>query len=114
MGGMMQSEQKGSLDIALKTEPDPLRSGQNTLEVTVRAADGQPVVDADVSVQFYMAAMPQMNMPEMHNTVTLTHVTAGRYRGTGNVAMAGRWDVTVVVAKGGTETGSRKLAVTVK
>ena len=61
-----------------------------------------------------MAAMPSMNMPEMRNSVALKHAGDGRYRGTGNVAMAGRWDVTVSVSKGGKEIGTRKLTVTAR
>lgn len=123
MGGMMSPErqssargatQKSALDITFTTQPDPPRSGENTFEVTLKGSDGQPVTDADVALNFYMAAMPSMNMPEMRNTVRLNHVTDGRYRGTGSVSMAGRWDVTVVVTKGGKEVGTRKIAVTAK
>lgn len=102
---------KTALDIALKSEPDPPKTGENTFEVTVRSPDGKPVTDAEVSVRFYMAAMPSMNMPEMRSTVTLKHVKNGVYRGTGNVMMGGRWDVTVVVARGGKEVGRRKLTI---
>jgi hypothetical protein len=123
MGGMMSQQkppatggaaEKSALDITFKSEPDPPKTGDNTFEVTVKGPDGKSITDADVSVNFYMAAMPSMNMPEMRNTVRLKHVKDGRYRGTGNVTMAGRWDVTIVVTKGGKEVGSRKVAITAK
>jgi len=55
-----------------------------------------------------------MKMPEMKNTVALKHEGGGRYRGAGNVMMAGSWDVTVMAMRGGQEIGSRKLTVTAK
>ena len=61
-----------------------------------------------------MAAMPAMNMAEMRNTVPLKHEGAGRYRGTGNVMMAGAWDATVSVKRNGQEIGTRKVSVIAK
>jgi nitrogen fixation protein FixH len=100
-------------DITFTSEPDPPRMGENAFEVMVMQ-DGQPVTDADVSVEFFMPAMPAMNMAEMKNTVTLKHEGAGRYRGTGNVMMAGDWDATVMAMRGGQELASRKLRVVAK
>lgn len=53
--------------ITLRAEPDPPRTGENMFEVMVKDAAGQPVADADVTVRFYMAAMPTMNMPAIRN-----------------------------------------------
>jgi len=100
--------------ITFSTEPDPPKSGENTFEATVTAADGTPVTDADVSVVFYMPAMPAMNMSEMRNSTSLTHRGQGRYRGTGNVIMTGKWDVTVTATRGGDEIGKRTLMVTAR
>ena len=100
------------LEITLD-ESQPIKMGENALEVMVMQG-GQPVTDADVSVQFFMPAMPQMKMAEMKNTVPLKHEVGGRYRGPGTVMVAGRWDTAVMVMRGGQEIGSRKLEVTVK
>jgi YtkA-like protein len=59
---------------------------------------------------FYTAAMGAM--PEMKNNVTLKHQKEGRYVGTGQVMMAGKWDVTVSVKRAGKEIGSKKFPVT--
>jgi Cu(I)/Ag(I) efflux system membrane fusion protein/cobalt-zinc-cadmium efflux system membrane fusion protein len=99
------------LDIAFRPQPDPPRTGDNMLEVSVKDASGQPVTDADVSVTFFMAAMPTMNMPAMRNAATLQHAGGGVYRGPGQVMMAGRWDVTVDVMRGGQRLGSRELSM---
>lgn len=109
-----KTTQSKGLDIAFKSLPDPPKTGDNTFEVTVKGPDRKPITDADVTLRFYMAAMPSMKMPEMRNSISLKHVSEGRYRGTGGVLMAGTWEVTVVVAKGGKEIGSRKLSITAK
>ena len=99
-------------DITLTTTPNPPKTGETTLAVTVKGPDDKPVTDGDVMVMFYMAAMPAMKMPEMKNNVTLKHESAGKYVGKGQVMMAGKWDVTVMVKRAGKEVASRKFNVT--
>jgi len=106
--------QKPKIDIMLMTKPDPPKMGDNTFEVMLKGADGKPIADADVSVMFFMAAMPAMKMPEMKNTVALKHVKDGTYAGTGKVMMAGTWDATVMVKRGGRDVASKKFPVTAK
>lgn len=105
---------RDSVQIAFRTEPDPPKAGENQFEATVKGPDGTPITDADVSVTFVMPAMPSMNMPEMRQTTRLTHAGRGVYRGKGDVAMAGRWQVTVSVARAGRPLGSKKLTVTAR
>lgn len=107
------SAPQSGMDITLKTNPDPVRTGENTFEVTVME-DGKPVTDATVSTEFFMAAMPSIKMPEMRTKTELTHAGNGMYRGKGQVTMAGDWDVTVTVMRGGQEIGSKKVTLTAK
>ncbi|MEX2272605.1 MAG: FixH family protein [Vicinamibacterales bacterium] len=100
------------LDITFRTEPDPPKSGETTLEANVKGSNGQPVTDAEVSAEFYMASMPEVKMPEMRNTIALQHEGGGRYRGKGSIMMAGKWDVTVTVKRHGEEVGKRTLTIT--
>ena len=100
-----------TLDIVFRTQPDPPKTGESVFEVGVKDASGQAVTDADVSVQLFMPAMPTMNMPAMRNETKLPHVGGGVYRGAGQVMMAGRWEATVTVAKGGQQIGRKQLAV---
>jgi uncharacterized GH25 family protein len=102
--------QKSTVDIMLTSKPSPPKTGENTFEVMVKDASGKPITDAEVSAEFFMAKMG--NMPEMKNTVALKHQKEGRYAGTGQVMMAGKWDVTVKVKRGGKEIGSKKFPVT--
>jgi nitrogen fixation protein FixH len=108
---LAQTTQKPTLDITLTSKPSPPKTGDNTLEVTVKDASGKPVTDADVTVNFYMPPMPAMKMPEMKNTVALKHQKAGTYSGSGQVMMAGKWDATVVVKRGGKEIGSKNFPI---
>ena len=103
----------GAVEVTLVTQPDPPKMGETTFEAMVMQG-GQPVTDADVSVELFMAAMPTMKMPEMKNSVPLKHEGNGRYRGAGNVMMAGSWDATVSVKRGGQGIGSRKVAIVAK
>jgi hypothetical protein len=107
------NQQMPDIDVTFKTQPDPLKVGENTFEAMVMVG-GQPVTDAGVSVEFVMPAMPSMNMPEMRTTVPLTHGGSGRYHGTGSMAMAGVWDATVTVTRAGQGMGTRKFRLTAK
>ena len=100
------------LTISFKTIDEPAK-GANKLEAVVKQ-DGKPVTDATVAVTFRMPAMPNMNMPEMHSTTPLTHEKDGRYVGTGQLEMAGSWNVTVTVARGGTQLGSSRFSLQAK
>ena len=103
----------GNAEITLTTQPDPPKMGETTFEAMVMMG-GQPVTDADVSVELFMAAMPSMNMAEMKSSIPLKHEGNGRYSGAGNVMMAGSWDATVSVKRGGEEIGNRKVAIVAK
>jgi len=100
------------LDIAFTSSPKPTKTGDNTFEVIVKDASGQPLTGADVSVQLFMPAMPAMKMPEMRNEVKLKHTGAGKYTGSGPVTMAGMWTVTVSVKENGAEVGQKKFSLT--
>ena len=103
----------GNAEITLTTQPDPPKMGETTFEAMVMMG-GQPVTDADVSVELFMAAMPSMNMAEMKSSIPLKHEGNGRYSGAGNVMMAGTWDATVSVKRSGQEIGNRKVAIVAK
>jgi nitrogen fixation protein FixH len=98
-------------DVTLTSTPNPPKTGDNTFAVTVKGPDGKPVTVAEVMAMFYMPAMPAMKMAEMKNNVMLKHEASGRYTGKGQVMMAGKWDVTVMVKRGGKEVASKKFPV---
>ena len=98
-------------DIVFRAQPDPPTTGENVFEVTVKDRSGQPVSDADVSVQLFMPAMPTMNMPAMRNEAQLSHAGGGVYRGPGQVLMGGTWEATVTLKRAGQEIGRRKFPI---
>lgn len=101
------------MQIAFRSETDPPTSGDNTFEVTVNK-DGAPVEDASVTAAFTMPAMPSMNMPEMRSSATLEPAGDGRYRGTGQLSMAGTWNVRVTVRRNGEQLGTKTLSIVAK
>ena len=109
-----QAASRPAVDITLASRPTPPTPGSNTFEVRLKDAAGKPVADAEVSLLFYMAAMPAMKMPEMKNTIPLKHVKEGLYSGMGSVMMAGSWEVTVSVRRGGKEMASKQLPLVAK
>ena len=100
------------LSIAFKSLAQAAK-GDNKVEAVV-TQDGKPVTDATVAATFRMPAMPSMNMPEMHTTTTLEHQDGGRYVGNGVLSMAGTWNVTVTVSRGGTQLGSSRFTLQAK
>jgi len=100
--------------IDFSSEPDPPKSGDNTIEVTVRQPDGTAITDAAVTAVFTMPAMPAMNMPAMRAEAKLTHVDGGRYQGMGQLAMAGTWNVTVTATRDGEPIGRRSFSIVAK
>jgi hypothetical protein len=72
------------------------------------------VTDVAVTAVFSMPAMPAMNMPAMRSETTLTHVDGGRYRGTGQLSMAGTWNVTITATRAGEPVGRRRFSIVAK
>ena len=100
--------------ITFRTVPDPPKTGDNQLEATVKDAGGKPIDDAEVTVQFFMPAMPTMNMPAMRSDAKLAPAGGGVYRGSGQLLMAGRWEATVTVTRAGKRLGSTQLPLVTK
>ena len=103
-----------ALDISFRALTDPPQTGDNTFEVALKDPSGKPVTDADVSVRLFMPAMPTMNMPSMENGASLVHAGGGVYRGSGQVLMGGRWDVTVTARRGTEQLGRKQFALVAK
>jgi uncharacterized GH25 family protein len=107
------ADQAQGTEITFKSDPETPKMGDNTFEVMVMQ-DGKPVDDAQVSVEFFMPAMPEMKMAEMRTKADLTSAGNGIDRGAGQVMMAGNWEVTVMAMRNGQEIGRKKLSVTAK
>jgi Cu(I)/Ag(I) efflux system membrane fusion protein/cobalt-zinc-cadmium efflux system membrane fusion protein len=105
------SHDEGGVKIKTTTEPGPPIRGHNLVHVSLRDAGGKPVTGAQVSVSFYMAAMPAMGMAAMHAAGGAREQGDGVYLAPIDLASGGTWQVTISAAKGGRTLGTRQLNV---
>jgi RND family efflux transporter MFP subunit len=87
--------------VELRPEPSPPKGGSDGMfRVTVTGPDQKPVADAQVKVTLVMPAMPAMGMGEMRSSINLGW-NGAEYAGSGPIAMAGPWNVTVEARRNG-------------
>jgi RND family efflux transporter MFP subunit len=96
---------------ALTSQPDPPRKGSNVFRVKLTDAKGAPVAGAQVSVTFFMAAMPAMGMAAMRTDVKCSDKGDGLYEGPGQLASGGTWQVTITAQKDGQTIATKQLSV---
>jgi len=104
------SQKQASIQYA--STPATPHKGNNTFRVKLTGADGSPVTGAQVTVTFFMPAMPAMGMAAMRNVTTLAEKGGGIYEGAGQVQMGGTWQVTVLATKNGQTVGQKQMSVT--
>jgi len=97
--------------IELSTDPTPLQSGSNRLSLKLSGADGTPIVGAQVTATFFMAAMPAMGMAAMRVSAPLTDRGGGAYAGSITLPSGGTWQVTLVAQKNGATVATRQLSL---
>jgi RND family efflux transporter MFP subunit len=108
--GNAAPQQASSVNVDFTTDPNPARKGPNTFHVKLTSAKGAPVAGADVTVTFFMPAMPAMGMAAMNVTTRLTQKSAGLYEGQGNLG-GGTWQVTITVRQNGQTIATKQLRV---
>lgn len=97
--------------IDFSTEPDPPQKGSNIFRVKLTGANGTPATGAEITVTFYMAAMPAMGMAAMNTTVKLADKGNGLYEGTGSLGSGGTWQVTISVQHNGEVIATKQFSV---
>lgn len=97
--------------IDFSTDPQTPRKGVNLYRVKLSAADGSPVVGAQLSVRAYMAAMPEMGMPAMNIVTVLTEKGNGIYEGQATLESGGTWKLTITVLKNGAVLATKQLSL---
>ena len=100
---------KATIDFT--TDPNPPQKGNNVFHVKLTGANGAPVAGAEVTVTFYMAAMPAMSMAALNTTAKITEKGNGLYDGTGSLGSGGTWQVTITVQKNGQTLAIKQLHV---
>jgi Cu(I)/Ag(I) efflux system membrane fusion protein/cobalt-zinc-cadmium efflux system membrane fusion protein len=103
--------QAAQANIELSSSPSPPHKGGNTFRVKLTDHTGKPITGAQVSVTFFMPAMPAMGMSAMHTVLNLSDKGNGQYEGGGNLGSGGTWQVTIVAQKNGQTVASKQLTV---
>jgi RND family efflux transporter MFP subunit len=98
-------------NVELTTDPSPPHKGSNTVRVRVTSKDGQPVTGAQVTVTFYMAAMPAMGMAAMKTVINAADKGGGIYEGRGDLGSGGTWQVTITASQNGQTIASKQLTL---
>jgi Cu(I)/Ag(I) efflux system membrane fusion protein/cobalt-zinc-cadmium efflux system membrane fusion protein len=97
--------------VTLTMEPSPAQKGSNTVRVKLTDSAGQPVTGAEVTVTFFMPAMPAMNMAAMKTVIKGADEGGGLYEGKGDLASGGIWNVTITARQNGQVIATKKLTV---
>jgi len=95
----------------LSTQPDPPHKGDNTFRVKLATTNGMPISGAQVSVTFFMPAMPAMGMTAMKTDVDLKDAGDGMYQGGGQLGSGGSWQVTLTARQNGRIIGRKHFTV---
>src|SRR5260370_33435488 len=67
--------------VELTTDPDPPHKGSNIVRVRLTGPDGKPITGANVTLTFFMAAMPATGMPAMKTVIDASDRGGGRDAG---------------------------------
>jgi RND family efflux transporter MFP subunit len=99
------------VNLELSSEPNPPRKGGNIFRAKLTDTNGAPISGAEVSVTFFMAAMPAMGMAAMRTPITLSDKGNGLYEGPGQLESGGTWQVTIFAKKNGQNVATKQLSV---
>src|SRR4030088_484452 len=97
----MNAPAQQQANVELTTDPDPPHKGSNTVRVKLTGQDGKPIAGANVTVTFFMAAMPAMGMASMKTVINASDKGGGMYEGKGALGSGGTWQVTVRAQQNG-------------
>jgi Cu(I)/Ag(I) efflux system membrane fusion protein/cobalt-zinc-cadmium efflux system membrane fusion protein len=98
-------------NVELSSDPTPPHKGSNVFHVKLTDASGAPISGAEVTVTFFMPAMPAMGMASMRTPVTLSDKGNGLYEGSGQLESGGTWQVTILAKKNGQLIATKELSV---
>jgi Cu(I)/Ag(I) efflux system membrane fusion protein/cobalt-zinc-cadmium efflux system membrane fusion protein len=97
--------------VELTTDPDPPHKGSNIVRVKLTGQDGKPITGANVTVTFFMAAMPAMGMAAMKTVIDASDKGGRMYEGTGDLGSGGTWQVTIRVQQNGQTIANKQLTL---
>jgi RND family efflux transporter MFP subunit len=109
--GAASAMNAANASLELTSQPDPPRKGSNVFRVKLSDAKGVPISGADVSVTFFIPAMPAMGMAAMRTVVSLSDKGNGLYEGSSQLPSGGTWQVTMVAQKNGQTIAGKQISV---
>jgi len=105
------SEAIPQASIEFSSDPSPLVRGHNKAMVTVRNSKGAPIAGAQVTVSFYMAAMPAMGMAAMHAQGVALDQGNGTYAANIELPSGGTWSLTITASKDNQPIATKQMDV---
>jgi RND family efflux transporter MFP subunit len=97
--------------IEFASDPNPMVRGHNKVIVTIRDAKGAYITGAQVTVSFYMAAMPAMGMAAMRSQGTADDQGNGTYAANIELPSGGTWSLTITASKQGQPIATKQMDV---
>ena len=97
--------------VEFTSHPIPLVRGHNQAIVTIRDSNGAPISGAQVTVAFYMAAMPAMGMTAMRVQGVAEDQGNGIYAANIELPSGGTWSLTIGASKDGHPIATKQLEV---
>ncbi|PYY05694.1 MAG: efflux RND transporter periplasmic adaptor subunit [Acidobacteria bacterium] len=107
----MNAPAQQQANVELTTDPNPPHKGSNTVRVKLTGQGGQPITGANVTVTFYMAAMPAMGMAAMKTVINASDKGGGMYEGKGDLGSGGTWQVTIRAQQNGQTIANKQVTV---
>jgi Cu(I)/Ag(I) efflux system membrane fusion protein/cobalt-zinc-cadmium efflux system membrane fusion protein len=107
----MNAPAQQQANVELTTDPNPPHKGSNTVRVKLTGQDGKPIAGANISVTFFMAAMPAMGMASMKTVINASDRGDGMYEGKGDLGSGGTWQVTIRAQQNGQTIANKQLTL---
>jgi RND family efflux transporter MFP subunit len=97
--------------IEFTSDPNPLARGHNKVIVTLRDSKGAAISGAQVTLSFYMAAMPAMGMATMRAQGPAYDQRNGTYAANLELPSGGTWSLTITASKEGHPIATKQVDV---
>jgi Cu(I)/Ag(I) efflux system membrane fusion protein/cobalt-zinc-cadmium efflux system membrane fusion protein len=107
----MNAPAQQQANVELTTDPEPPHKGSNIVRVKLTGKDGKPIAGANVTVTFFMGAMPAMGMGAMNTVINANDKGGGMYEGKGDLGSGGTWQVTIRAQQNGQTIANKQLTV---
>lgn len=98
------TKKAGDYTVTVKIDRNPPVTGENRVSVVIKDKGGADIMDAKVSVEYSMPAMP--GMPAMQYKAD-AKLKGSEYQAKLNYSMSGAWDTIVRISRGNKKTQAK-------